>query len=352
MRKLRLLNRGFTLIELLVVIAIIAILIALLLPAVQQAREAARRTQCKNNLKQLGVALHNYHDQSQTFPPGALVFRPGVNAQTLSCETAGSGNQLGGNCFGEYGPSMFVMLLPHLDNSALFNKYTPNLAMSSNANFGTVVAPNRQVRSTFLAAFVCPSDTNAQAANPLNRYNGSWARGSYGWNNTSNLGWANERAYRGGPSPLPPGQRGFAGWGGGARVADITDGTSQTVALWEIQAGPDGNDARGVWALGRGTLVGGCDYVGDCRGINSGTLGMASGNGTNPDDFHECTSVAAGNMYCWANGDGQHGPKSLHVGGCHILLADGAVRFVNDTLNATTMQRLNSIAGGEVIQNF
>jgi prepilin-type N-terminal cleavage/methylation domain-containing protein len=335
-------KHGFTLIELLVVIAIIAILIALLLPAVQQAREAARRTQCKNNLKQLGIALHNYHDQAQLFPPGALVFRPGVNSLLLSC-----GNS-GGNCFGEYGPSAFVFLLPHLDNTSLFNKYTPALAMSSNANFGTATAPNRQVRSAFLPALACPSDTNAQAANPLNRYNGSWARGSYGINFRSNGTDFQRRAYRGGTNPLGATQRGFAGWGGGARVSDITDGTSQTVALWEIQAGPDGNDARGVWALGRGVQVGGCERIGDCYGINSGWVSQ----GGAPDDVHQCSSVASAGLRCWNGGDGQHGPKSLHTSGCHALLADGAVRFVNENLDFITQRRLNSISGGEVIQNF
>jgi prepilin-type N-terminal cleavage/methylation domain-containing protein len=336
----RLLNRGFTLIELLVVIAIIAVLIALLLPAVQQAREAARRTQCKNNLKQMGVALHNYHDQVLTFPPGALVFRPGQ--LLLSC-----GNT-GGACFGEYGPSMFVFLLPYVDNGPLFNKYDPTLALSSNTNIGTVVAPNRQVRSAFIPAYVCPSDPNATTANPLNRYNGQWARGCYGVN------FGRERtdfqvvAYR----SLPADRRGFAGWGGGARVADITDGTSNTVAMWEIQAGPDGNDPRGVWALGRGIQVGGCDRVGDCWGINAGR----SSQGGAPDDVHECTSQAAAGLVCWPNGDGQHGPKSLHVGGCHALLADGAVKFVNENIPFTLMRALNSIAGGSVgneqISNF
>jgi hypothetical protein len=149
---------------------------------------------------------------------------------------------------------------------------------------------------------------------------------------------------------MPIDRRGFAGLGGGARVADITDGTSNTIALWEIQAGASGNDPRGVWALGRGVAVGGCDLASgtDCWGLNSGwtTKGGA------PDDVHECVATPAQGLNCWPNGDGQHGPKSLHTGGVHALLSDGAVKFVNDSLNVRTHQALNSISAGETISNF
>lgn len=336
----RFLKRGFTLIELLVVIAIIAVLIALLLPAVQQAREAARRTQCKNNLKQLGVALHNYHDQAQTFPPGALVFRPGQ--LLLSC-----GNQ-GGNCPLQYGPSMFVMLLPHFDQAQLFNRYDPRFTLS--ATIATSPG-NVAVRGATLTALLCPSDTFAIAANAYNRNsnganfsNAPWGRGDYGVNFGRQRTNFQTVAYR----RQVVDRRGFAGWGDGAKVADIRDGTSNTVALWEIQAGPVGTDIRGVWATGRGIGVAGCDRVGDCWGINAGR----GSQGGAPDDVHQCTSNPQSGLACWSGGDGQHGPKSFHVGGCHTLLCDGAVKFVNENTAFTIHQALNSVAGGEQVNNF
>jgi len=126
-------RRGFTLIELLVVIAIIAILIALLLPAVQQAREAARRSQCKNNLKQIGLALHNYHDVFSTFPPGWI----GVENGLPSPE-------------GESGFAWGTMILPYLDQAPLYNQFNYTLAMD--------LAPNRGVLDNYLDVFSCPSD--------------------------------------------------------------------------------------------------------------------------------------------------------------------------------------------------
>src|SRR5688500_16410885 len=109
---------GFTLIELLVVIAIIAVLISLLLPAVQQAREAARRTQCKNNLKQIGLALHNYHDTFNRFPPGSLWFNKKLPADA------------NGQNYGEYGPSWLVLILPQMEQTPLHQLYSAQFAMS------------------------------------------------------------------------------------------------------------------------------------------------------------------------------------------------------------------------------
>ena len=139
--------RGFTLIELLVVIAIIAILIALLLPAVQQAREAARRTQCKNNLKQLGLAFHNYHDVTKTFPYGWEL------GQNLHLSSWG------------------LMLLPYLDQAPLYNQFNTSLPAINEANavgFQTpaILAQNLQVIKTPLTVFMCPS-----AAVPLTLHN-------------------------------------------------------------------------------------------------------------------------------------------------------------------------------------
>ena len=137
------------------------------------------------------------------------------------------------------------------------------------------------------------------------------------------------------------------GYGGGARIAQISDGTSNSVGIWEIRVGPNDQDARGTWALGRvgASLVTGCDNLGDCRtGINCGTA--------NSEDVHGCTNDVNSGMGCWGGGDGQSAPKSLHVGGCHALLADGSTRFMNQSLDMTIQRNVMSIADGEVLGQF
>ena len=147
-------RRGFTLIELLVVIAIIAILIALLLPAVQQAREAARRTQCKNNLKQLGLALHNYHDTHGTFPFGWM-----------------AGNDLNVSCWG-------IMLLPYLDQGNLYNNWNSSVPAFNEAvalfQPATAVQGNLNVIATPLAMYKCPSSTAKEKSDYTLPANSSW----------------------------------------------------------------------------------------------------------------------------------------------------------------------------------
>jgi hypothetical protein len=145
-------------------------------------------------------------------------------------------------------------------------------------------------------------------------------------------------------------QKGFMGNSGAARFANITDGTSNTVAVWEAIAGDGANDARGVWALGRGgvAMTGGCDNQGDCGGINDGIIHKT----WNPDDVHECTNRDDQLLACWSGGDGQNGPKSYHPGGCHALLGDGSVRFVSENINFNIHRAINSIAGGETIGDF
>ncbi|MFH1301878.1 MAG: DUF1559 domain-containing protein, partial [Planctomycetota bacterium] len=139
-------KRGFTLIELLVVIAIIAILIALLLPAVQQAREAARRSTCKNNLKQIGLALHNYHDTHKVFPPGAIVtmIDTGSGTSTQWTPWLEAGNTTGA---GRHGTSWMLMILPFVDQANIYNKW----------NFRTNVLGNRAQAEVDIPGFYCPS---------------------------------------------------------------------------------------------------------------------------------------------------------------------------------------------------
>ncbi|HUQ71374.1 MAG TPA: DUF1559 domain-containing protein, partial [Planctomycetaceae bacterium] len=154
-------RRGFTLIELLVVIAIIAILIALLLPAVQQAREAARRTQCRNNLKQLGLALHNYHDNFNIFPMG------------FSDVVAGNAERNGS------GWAWSAMVLPYLDQAPLYNQFNFNVTPYNCVNCAAPITGNQALVGTQLAAFSCPSDVKpATAANNGGAANTSASQGT------------------------------------------------------------------------------------------------------------------------------------------------------------------------------
>jgi len=309
-------RRGFTLIELLVVIAIIAILIALLLPAVQAAREAARRSSCKNNMKQIGIALHNYHDTYGSFPPGGLHFnsRGAFQAGQIRRNSVYSDVNV-------MGPSGFVLMLPFMEQGNLHDQLIE----------GPIeVAGNQVVVGTFLDVLACPSDPNAVPSNRSSQERGgvlSYAKGSYAFN-----AWQDDDDWLDEPwNDTETWERGSIGMGGGMRLADIQalDGTSNTVAVWEIAADPPGNGhIRGAWALPRGAMVGGC-INGDCIGINSGVV-----HGRNPDDVDGCDRGAANTiMRCWPSGDGQHGPKSWHPGGCHALMCDGSVHFLPETID-------------------
>lgn len=323
---------AFTLIELLVVIAIIAILIALLLPAVQQAREAARRSTCKNNLKQIGVALHNYAETHGVFPPG-MIFRTANGRDSNSggcCRHRQESNAAG------LGPSWLVQLLPSMDQTPLFEDFNPNQPITS--------TNNRVVAQTFLNSYVCPSDTYASAGNPYNRHGFNWARGSYsgigavfgihGGGNWINFRW----------DEVPGEQRGMLGIGSRCKFKDITDGTSNVMAAWEYRAGPTAGDKRGVWALGAfgGSIIGGLD--------RNGTLPLLLINtgGSGIEDISNCNNNASIGMGCWPHGDNEAGPRSLHTGGAQGLLADGSVRFFSENINANVYLDMNRIASGKV----
>ena len=323
MRRSKFKNRAFTLIELLVVIAIIAVLIALLLPAVQQAREAARRTQCKNNLKQFGLALHNYHDTLRVFPPGQLW-------QTNSIAT--------GQWDTNMGPGWRVHLLPYIDQAPLYQQW--------NQNVGILNAANVPIASAKLPAFWCPSDVGASAGNPYtNGQNLLLSRCSYAGNGNSTSG-SNTTYSNVGVT------KGVFGHNSNCNIATISDGTSNTVMCWEIRAGWNGSDPRGVFCSGRigSGMTGQCSNLrntGDCYGINEG-------NHTNGDDAwgpadYNNTTIGMGGF---SGGDGQAGPKSQHVGGVHALMADGAVKFISQNLDGNVHNSICTVAGGEVTGEF
>ncbi|MEP3482578.1 MAG: DUF1559 domain-containing protein [Fuerstiella sp.] len=330
-------RRGFTLIELLVVIAVIAILIALLLPAVQQAREAARRTSCKNNLKQVGLALHNYHDVHSILPP-AFVVRDGATSLPRFFDRD---NHTG---------TWTIQILPFMEQAPLYSNF--------NSSEGIGSATNQAVIRTELPMFKCPSDAfsdtpfladssqGSQADGVGPRYDGIMgARGSYAINLNPGLLGA-------GVSPTTPSEiqnvrnvvRGIAGANVSFRFRDITDGLSNTIAVDEIRAGVNSaQDARGVWGL---PMVG-----------SSAVAWHAAGNAFAPNDCDPIAddlefidpnvSICMGGHEDWANGNLQAPVRSLHTGGAQVMLSDGSVRFVSENVDSGVWYYSHTKSGGE-----
>ena len=302
-------RRGFTLIELLVVIAIIAILIALLLPAVQQAREAARRTQCRNNLKQLGLALHNYHDTHNGF----VARKTGTATCLVTAPFTTRDNC--GRLSGVYG------LLPYLDQAPLFNQIAAGSATIPPG--GPEGWAGWATWNVTLPAMQCPSDgLTPPAANghnylfnigdsAINARDSTTVRGTFG----------NQRC---------------------VNMRDIIDGTSNTILMSE---GVRGNQAPT-------TNPGACRLL-TTNGYVNASLEVKSWRGRHQWDGQAervgfTTILPPNNVSCAASNntnadstDVQLPPSSAHTGGVHCLMADGAVRFVSDNIDAGNLAAAN-----------
>lgn len=332
---------AFTLIELLVVIAIIAVLIALLLPAVQAAREAARRMQCVNNMKQLGLAFHNYHTQSNSLPPGRI-WAP--NTKAFPTIFAGCQNT-----------PWFVLMLPQFEQQGLANAYNYSLGsegVPSNPIIGFFT--NTTVASTKVSVFQCPSDLVRTFQIPA-AYASAFGvpalavpvstKGNYAvsWGNTS---WGQN--FAGLPANATYLQSAF-GHAGNIGFQSITDGTSTTVFMAEVLQG-DTNDVRGLmWD----PLAGGSSFMSRYTpNAQVDYLKLATGGDQLQNPF--CVNEAGFQLPCLAGaGDTTSfsGSRSRHAGGVNVLFGDGSVRFVKNSVNAVTWIALNSIASGEVVSS-
>jgi prepilin-type N-terminal cleavage/methylation domain-containing protein len=329
---------AFTLIELLVVIAIIAVLVALLLPAVQQAREAARRSQCKNNLHQLGLAFHNYHEALNTFPYGYVI-----------------GTNLNIN-------NWAVQILPYLDQSALYNAYNCSVpAFVEAAGFpgfpAASVAGNLAVVATTLPVFNCPSVPGGSAtyagqlpanalgagAPPIN-LNFTAAKGDYSVSTGVRGVFANNAyaSFPGGAGGNRDGVLSNAVPGGtnSQKIATITDGVSNTFMLGERSGGGVIYHKKQVFDGGPDlfTMTNGGGWADGFNGEH--WLQGALYDGTHQSNGGPCP-INCTNL----RGDGFH---SFHDGGCHFLMGDGSVRFIGESIAAFTMAALITKHKGEV----
>ncbi len=363
-------NLGFTLIELLVVIAIIAVLIALLLPAVQSAREAARRIQCNNNLKQIGLGLHNYHSSNNCFPLG--VSRYGlITTYEWDCWSG------------------HALMLGALEQTALYN--AANFSLGNNAANSYGYYANSTVTSAHISVYLCPSDPNAGNLSVLrtadNRndvldvsYLASAGTTTNSPNNTApTLPWATQ------------GSTGLFWWYISYGIQNVTDGTSNTIAYTEgLVSNFGGSNAGAIDNAGMSTNYGGTSTTGisgaggaaqqydanqnpaaiiaglqacttaiqarqglsNCRGIfwEVGSLGMTMFNTIAPPNsaqynWGDCRYTGGGypNDATFANAN------SLHPGGVNVLMADGSCRFVKNSINMYTWWAMGTKANGEVI---
>ena len=337
-------SKAFTLIELLVVIAIIAILIGLLLPAVQKVREASSRAQCSNNLKQLGLAMHSYHDVFRIFPRNYT--RVGTNAWEAF--------------------SVNYLLLPYLEQNGLFQK----MLLPADPNVGDSAAwsNNWTAANTTLKVFICPSSEPAP-----NRSAVSWGGPgcNYGWSTGSSVetNWAGTRF------------NGMISYQSDTKMGDVSDGLSNTILASELLSGSGSNSGAGVFPRDIFYTNDGLfnavvnksfptqtelDTIGTAaKTAPSGVRGNTGANWAWYAATHSTLNTAAtpnwqfpsaggnccpGGAHDWGNGIVP--PRSRHASGVNSLFGDGSLRYINDSITLITFQRLGNRSDGQVLGQY
>lgn len=298
-------RRGFTLVELLVVIAIIGVLIALLLPAVQSAREAARRSQCSNNLKQIGLSLHTYHDVNKKFPAGAYW----------------------GGASSAWRGSIYIRLLPFMEQQNLYDQFNLNAATD-----GQTGPDGKPLVSTVVQTLICPSDTNASLLGDRSIHNYCASAGPTVRGNNSSCSCPNTwNTYALGPYDSTTDLAGpFNRRHTETRMAECTDGLSSTIFFGEVRR--------------------------DCSShVQQGWSRSNDGNGfvgtTSPINFDTCNSdTSADGCERPCNWNVADGFKSRHPTGAQFLFGDGSVHFMSETIDHWTYQYLGAKADGEAAQ--
>jgi len=302
---------AFTLVELLVVIAIIGVLVALLLPAVQAARESARRTQCTNNLKQIGVALHNYNDTLRTLPPGSIWFT-----------SAAPGNAANRG-------SILVHILPFNEQQPLYEKFD----FSSPPEGQIVPGGTALLASTIIKTYVCPSDKNfgLLGGRAIHNYTASSGPTAHIDNSSCSCSsWSSWNTYAIAPyTALVTDPSNFAGpfhrRAIAVRLGEVTDGLSQTVFFGEVRR--------------------------DCSvHVKGGWVGSNNANGLTstmiPINTDTCNDAATNGCQRPCNWSTELGFKSLHPGGANFLLGDGAVKFFSQNIDHDNYQALGGKSDG------
>jgi prepilin-type N-terminal cleavage/methylation domain-containing protein/prepilin-type processing-associated H-X9-DG protein len=364
-------GRGFTLIELLVVIAIIAVLIALLLPAVQSAREAARRAQCTNNLKQVGLALHNYLSSFD----GAPYSYPSRYIDTLQL----------GSAWGSWSPQS--MLLNYMEQGALYNSI--NFMTVAEGGSGSGTEANWTATTSRINAFLCPSSPlpqGTQSKGPFTLVPGNNYFASTG-------GQIQLYSRSGAPDGSPVGifENVMAGQGGPGTttIAQIQDGTSNTIAFGEWRTGDgdinklsiqdvirigSGPPGVNVWWDSQTQMPAGAtafqQWITQCAGAARATLGTQDNKSNMGDNWYDGEyGLGLGNTLLppnspypncssatWSPGSlgdaqGIYGMSSYHPGGANVAFCDGSVRFLKNSTGMQVMWQLGSKAGGEIVSS-
>ena len=334
---------GFTLVELLVVIAIIGILIALLLPAVQAAREAARRSQCTNNLKQMGLALHNYEGVNKCLPPSGLDYGEGGGPEPPG--------KLVKNCHG------FALILPFLEQGPLYQManfkgcFSNNMGVTWAQGTAASIYPlagdcgtdgNAVVAATRVAVFLCPSDAGPETVGGGNYYFFSSTVPATLAPYTTNYDFSATLATFNYPPPTPPDH--IFGENQALPFAGITDGLSNTAAINEVtRTAWDSGTSQKMWGLR--------DYYDLSADLSANYAGSGD-----PNPYGGINVWAVPPSYTWCTCPTTYGKRfeenvvgSFHPGGANSLYADGSVHFLSQTTAFTVLVALTTPQGGETL---